>query len=191
MEALKNKIINEGCGIGTSIVKVDGFLNHQVDVKLLEAIGEEFHQRFKNAKIDKILTVEASGIAIAAITSRYFGYIPVVFAKKTSPSTMVDGFFEAKAKSFTKGTISSVIVSKKYLKEGENILILDDFLAHGEAATALTQIVNMANANVSGIGIVIDKKFQGGGDKLKQQGYDVESLAVITKIEDGQITFGD
>ena len=124
MEALKEKILNEGTAIGKDIIKVDGFLNHQIDAKFLERIGREFAARFADCRIDRILTVEASGIAIAVGTAPFIGYPPVVFAKKATPNTMTDGQFEVQAKSFTKGTVSKLVVSEKYLKEGENVLIL-------------------------------------------------------------------
>ena len=190
MEALKEKIRTDGVAIGKDIVKVDGFLNHQIDVKFLNEIGQEFARRFADVKIARILTVEASGIAIAACTAPHFGYPPVVFAKKAAPNTMVEGFYEEEARSFTKGTVSKLRVSKRFLHPGEQVLILDDFLAYGEASQALVEIVRKAGAEVAGIGIVIEKGFQGGSDKLRARGCRVESLAVIEKIEDGQITFG-
>lgn len=190
MDRLKEKIRTEGTAIGKDIVKVDGFLNHQVDVKFLHEIGEEFARRFADVQVDRILTVEASGIAIASCTAPYFGYPPVVFAKKAAPNTMVDGVYEEEARSFTKGTVSRLRVSKQFLHAGENVLILDDFLAYGEASLALVEIVRKAGARLAGIGIVIEKGFQGGSDKLRARGCRVESLAVIEKIEDGVITFG-
>lgn len=189
MKALRDKILNEGEAIGTQIVKVDGFVNHQIDVRFMSEMGQEFRKRFGNVKVDKILTVEASGIAIACMTSVAFDYPRVVFAKKMIPSTMVDGFFEAEAKSFTKGTVSMLRVSKKFLTPGDRVLIVDDFLAHGEAAMAMADIVRQAGGTIVGFGIVIEKAFQGGGQKLRQAGYRVESLAIIDKIEDGDIRF--
>ncbi len=189
MEALKKKILTEGKAIGTEIVKVDGFLNHQLDVRFLEEIGAEFKKRFSDIHVDKILTVEASGIAIACASAPLFGYPPVVFAKKAAPSTMNEGFYEAEAKSFTKGTVSKLKVAEKFINEGEKILILDDFMASGEASAALAQIVKEAGAETVGIGAVIEKGFQGGSDRLREMGYRVESLAVIDRIDDGVITF--
>jgi len=190
MEALKQKIRTEGTAIGKDIVKVDGFLNHQIDVRFLNEIGKEFAHRFADVQIDRILTVESSGIAIAACTAPYFDYPPVVFAKKAAPNTMVEGFYEEEARSFTKGTVSRLRVSKQFLHAGEKVLILDDFMAYGEASLALVEIVRKAGAEVAGIGIVIEKGFQGGSDKLRAKGCRVESLAVIEKIEDGEISFG-
>lgn len=189
MKTLIDKIRNEGETIGTQIVKVDGFVNHQIDVKFMMEMGTEFRNRFGDLKVDKILTVEASGIAIACMTAMAFDYPRVVFAKKMVPSTMVDGFYEAEAKSFTKGTVSMLRVSKKFLAPNDRVLIVDDFLAHGEAAMALADIVKQAGATIAGFGIVIEKSFQGGGLKLRQAGYWVESLAVIDKIEEGVIFF--
>lgn len=189
MKSLEQKILTEGRAIGNEIVKVDGFLNHQLDVRFLDEIGREFARRFADVKIDRILTVEASGIAVATAAAPHFGYPPVVFAKKAAPNTMTEGFYEAEARSFTKGTVSRLCVSEKYLRPGENVLILDDFLAYGEASLALADLIRRAGGNVAGVGIVIEKGFQGGADKLREHGIRVESLAVIARIEDGVITF--
>ena len=189
MESLKQKILQEGTAIGSAIVKVDGFINHRIDVKFMDEMGCEFKRRFADAKVDKILTIEASGIAIAMAAARYFDYAPVIFAKKAAPNTMVEDCLAAEAKSFTKGTVSLIRVTAKFLQKGDNILILDDFLAHGEAASALCDIVEQAGANVVGIGDAIEKKFQGGAARLREKGYRVESLAVIENIQDGVITF--
>ena len=189
MEALKEKILSEGVAIGKDIIKVDSFLNHQIDAKFLERIGREFAARFSDCRIDRILTVEASGIAVAVGTAPFIGYPPVVFAKKVAPNTMMEGYYEAQAKSFTKGSVSRLIVSEEYLKEGENVLILDDFLAYGEASIALAELVTKAGSKVAGIGAVVEKGFQGGAEKLRARGYRVESLAVISRIEDGMIIF--
>ena len=189
MEALKEKILKEGSFIGKDIIKVDSFLNHQIDARFLERIGREFASRFSDCEVDRILTVEASGIAIAVGTAPFIGYPPVVFAKKAAPNTMNEGMLEVQAKSFTKGTVSKLIISEKYLNRGEKVLILDDFLAYGEASLALTELVAKAGAEVAGIGAVIEKGFQGGSEKLRSKGYRVESLAVVSKIEDGKIFF--
>lgn len=189
MKALKDKILKEGTAIGSEIVKVDGFLNHCIDVAFMEEVGEEFKRRFGDCGINKILTVESSGIAVACMTARYFGYPPVVFAKKAKPSTMTEDAYTAEARSFTKGTVSEFRVSEKFLEKGDRILIIDDFLARGGAALALTAIAEQAGAEIAGIGAVIEKGFQGGSDKLREKGYRVESLAVIDKIEDGVIHF--
>jgi xanthine phosphoribosyltransferase len=189
MEALKEKIIADGVAIGTEIVKVDSFLNHQIDVAFLDLIGREFASRFEGCTVTKILTVEASGIAIACMAARYLGNVPVLFAKKTAPSTMTEEFYGAEVKSFTKGTTSVVRVARKYLKKEDRILILDDFLAHGEAALGMADLVAQAGAELVGVGAVIEKQFQGGGAKLREKGCRVESLAVIGSIKDGIIEF--
>lgn len=189
MEALKQKILKEGQSVGSQIVKVDGFLNHQIDVEFMSRMGEEFKRRFMDVQVDKILTVEASGIAIACMTAPYFDFAKVIFAKKTVPSTMTDEFYGAEAKSFTKGTTSIIRVSKKYLQQDDQVLILDDFLAHGEASMAMAQLVEQAGAQVVGIGAVIEKAFQGGGRKLQEAGYRLESLVSIDKIENGHMVF--
>ncbi len=189
MESLKQKILTEGEVLGKDLVKVDGFLNHQVDVKFMEQIGKEFRDRFKDIKVDRILTVEASGIAISCEAARYFDYVPVVFAKKVAPNTMAEGCYSAEAKSFTKGTVSNLRVAKRFLKQGEKVLILDDFLASGEASIALAKMVRKAGAEVVGVGAVIEKKFQGGSAKLREMGCRVESLAVIKTFENGKIVF--
>ena len=187
MKELKEKILSEGEGIGNSIVKVDGFLNHQLDVELLEKIGIEFANQLKNSKVDKVVTVEASGIAVACFVARALGNIPVVFAKKTKPNTLQEGFYSAVAKSFTKGIESNLVISKKFLKESENIVIIDDFLAHGEAGTALLEIAKGAKANVLLFGTVIEKSFQGGRQKIEKFNVPVYSLVEITEIKDGKI----
>ena len=189
MEALKNKIIKEGSVRGNDILKVDCFLNHQIDVAFLNEIGKEFKNRFKDDKIDKILTIEASGIAIASIASQHFGNVPVVFAKKVESKNLDTEVYETKVYSFTKGKEYSVKVSKRYLNEGENILVLDDFLANGRAALGLKDLVNQANANLVGIGIVIEKGFQVGRAEIEKTGSRVESLAIIDSIENGTVTF--
>ncbi|WP_313526773.1 xanthine phosphoribosyltransferase [Anaerotignum sp.] len=191
MELLKRRIINDGTEIGTEIVKVDSFLNHQLDIGLFMALGKEIHRRFGNMGINKILTIEASGIGIAAITAIYFDLVPVVFAKKTQPNTMSDEFYGAPVKSFTKGTVSMARVSKQYLNKDDKVLIIDDFLAHGEAAAGLANLVEQAGGAVLGIAAIVEKEFQGGSQKLRDLGYHVDSLAVITKIEDGKIYFKD
>lgn len=191
MKELKDKILKEGVAIGTQVVKVDHFLNHRLDVKFLDNAGREFKKRFENDEINKILTVEASGIAVACMAAPYFDYAPVVFAKKAAPNTMTEGFYEAEARSFTKGTVSKFKVSKRFLNQGDKVLIIDDFLAHGEASLALANLVRQAGGTVVGIGAVIEKGFQGGSEKLRNEGLRVESLAVIERIDDGQIIFSE
>ena len=191
MQILKNRIIQDGLAVGSEILKVDSFLNHQVDVTLFDLIGAEFRTRFDDVadKVDKILTIEASGIAVAAFTAKYFGSVPVVFAKKEKPATMTDGYYFAEVMSFTKRTMSAIRIDRKFLKAGERCLIIDDFLAHGQAALGLVHIAAEAGAEILGAGIVIEKEFQKGGEKLREKGVRVESLAIVEKIENGEIFF--
>lgn len=188
MELLKQRIIKDGDIKEGNIIKVDNFLNHQIDVSLLNEIGKEFKEKFGREKIDKILTVEASGIAIAVITAQHFK-VPVVFAKKTESKNLDADTYESEVYSYTKGKTYTIRVSKRYLNEGENILILDDFLAKGKAAEGLIDILNQARCTVGGVGIVIEKGFQDGGENLRNQGVKLESLAIIESIENGDIVF--
>ena len=191
MEILKKRILRDGVAVETEILKVDSFLNHQVDMTLFELIGAEFRTRFDDVadRVDKILTIEASGIAVAAFTARYFGSVPVVFAKKEQPSTMMEDYYFSEIMSFTKRKLSSIRVDRKFLSSGDRCLIIDDFLAHGQAALGLVHIARQAGAEVLGAGMVIEKEFQGGGGRLREKGIRVESLAVVSKIEDGIIYF--
>lgn len=188
MELLKQRMRTDGSVKNGGIIKVDSFLNHQIDPELLNEIGKEFKKRFDGNKIDKILTIEASGIAIAVIAAQYFN-VPVVFAKKTESKNLDNETYDTEVFSYTKNKSYTVKVSKKYLNSGENILILDDFLANGKAAEGLIDIVNKANCNVAGIGIVIEKGFQDGGQIIREQGIKLESLAIVDSIEDGEIIF--
>ncbi|MDR0851867.1 MAG: xanthine phosphoribosyltransferase [Clostridiales Family XIII bacterium] len=191
MEILKERICRDGVAIGTEILKVDSFLNHQIDAALFEKIGEEFASRFSDVapQVNKIVTIEASGIAVAAFVARYFDYPPVVFAKKDLPNTMTDAYYFSEIMSFTKMKMAPIRIAKKYLNEGDKVLIIDDFLAHGQAAIGLLNLIEQAGAELLGIGIVIEKAFQGGGKKLRDRNVRVESLAVIERIEDGTILF--
>lgn len=189
MRALEEKILKDGRVSDGDILKVDNFLNHQLDVAFLNEIGKEFKARFKDEKIDKILTIEASGIAIASIASQHFGNVPVVFAKKVESKNLDKDVYETKVYSFTKAKEYSVKVSKRYLNKGENILVLDDFLANGRAAIGLKDLVDQSGANLVGIGIVIEKGFQEGRELLTNHGVRLESLAILDSIENGKITF--
>jgi xanthine phosphoribosyltransferase len=192
MRTLNERILTDGVALGTDTVKVDSFLNHQIDARFFEDIGAEFAHRFGDLKaegIDKILTVESSGIAVACFTARCFGYPPVVFAKKELPSTMIDDYYFTEIMSFTKGKMTAIRIAKKFLQSGERVLVIDDFLAHGQAASGLLRLIEQAGAQLLGIGIVIEKSFQGGRDLLEASGARVESLSIIEKIEDGIITF--
>lgn len=188
MELLKQRILDEGRTVGEEIVKVDSFLNHQIDATLFMEMGKEFHRLFSSKKITKILTIEASGIAIATVAALEFK-VPVVFAKKTQSRNLDKDIYSSKVFSFTKQTTYDVMVSKRYLCADDHVVILDDFLANGKAALGLIDIVNQAGATIEGIGIVIEKGFQPGGKLLRDQGIRVESLAIVDRIKDGQITF--
>lgn len=189
MEALKERIMRDGQGIGRGVLKVDSFLNHQIDVAFMDEIGRELAIRFQDRPVTKILTVESSGIPVACAVSRAMGCLPVVFAKKAAPNTMVEGVYSTDVKSFTKETVSTIRVSRKFLQPEDRILIIDDFLAYGESAMGLTKLVKSAGAGVEGIGVVIEKQFQEGSARLRQAGFLVEALAVIRSITDGNIEF--
>lgn len=189
MEALKKRIMIDGDVSGTEIVKVDSFINHQMDIAFLNEIGKEFRKRFADAQVTKILTIEASGIAIAAIAAQYFDFVPVVFAKKTESRNLEQDKYHSEVFSFTKQKSYPILVSKKYINPEDKILILDDFLANGKAALALADLVRQAGATVVGVGIVIEKGFQSGSALLRREGFRVESLAVIERIQNGKIIY--
>jgi len=188
MKVLKDKILAEGRVFPGNIIKVDSFLNHQIDVGLLNEIGQAFYDRFKSKKIDKILTIEASGIAIAVIAAQYFN-VPVVFAKKSESKTTQGQQYVTSIHSYTKDKTSRVQVSKDYLRAKEQVLILDDFLANGEAALGLIDLIHQAKAEVAGVGVVIEKGFQEGGVRLRALGIDLESLAIIDKMDENGLNF--
>ena len=190
MKLLEERIVKDGYWVGKGILKVDCFLNHQVDIELMDQIGEEVARLYADEKIDKILTAETSGIAIACSVARAMDYTPMVFAKKNKPITMTDEFYRAEAKSFTKGTDNSLCVSKRYLNEGENILIVDDFLARGESGSALCDLVVQAGGHIVGYTAVIEKLEQERAKKISEKyGCPVKSLAVIEQVEGEKITF--
>ncbi|MEA4929926.1 MAG: xanthine phosphoribosyltransferase [Candidatus Limiplasma sp.] len=192
MKELREAIRNQGFGIGQDIVKVDMFLNHRLDIALLTRIGQAFHEAFSDDPVDMILTIEASGIAAAITTAQAFGNLPVIFAKKSkTTSTLNSDVYEAKVYSFTHRTENYIRIAKSYLPQGARVLIIDDFLANGEAAEGLTEIVRQAGAHVVGIGICIEKGFQPGGQKLRNEGYRVVSLATVTGIDNGVIQLAD
>ena len=188
MKLLEEKIAAEGVAIGTDILKVDMFLNHQMDVELIDEMGKEFARLFKDCGATKVVTIEASGIAIAVFTAKYMG-LPALFAKKSKHKNVGNDVYSANGYSFTHGKEYTMIVSKKYLSSDDKILIIDDFMAGGNACNALIDIINQAGAQVSGIGIAIEKGFQPGGKALREKGYKVRSLAIVDKMNDGEITF--
>jgi len=188
MESLKQRILTEGIAIDSNILKVDSFLNHQIDISLLNEIGKEFKKRFSNEKVTKILTIEASGIAIACLAAQYFR-VPVVFAKKTDSANQAAEVYESEVYSFTRKKSYKIRISKEYLSADDSVLIIDDFLAAGKATTGLIQIVEQAGATLAGVGIVIEKGFQQGGRELRDKGIRLESLAIVDAMEAGRITF--
>ena len=190
MKILKERIMKDGVIKPGYILKVDSFLNHQMDVELMEQIGQEFYRRFQHQSITKVLTIEASGIAVAYPVARAFG-VPMVYAKKTK-SVNIDGdLYIAEVESYTKKENNRVIVSKKFLTPEDRVLIVDDFLANGCALQGLISIVESAEATVAGLGIVIEKGFQEGGHRMRNLGYQLESLAIIERMdaETGSIVF--
>lgn len=190
MQLLKDRILKDGTVRGGSILKVDSFLNHQIDIELMEAIGAEFHRRFAGTPVTRILTIEASGIGIACIAARYFR-VPVVFAKKTVGKNMDGELYTAKVPSYTKKVCYDIMVSKRFILPEDRVLILDDFLAQGNALKGLIEIVHCADAEVAGCGIVIEKAFQGGGKLIRDMGVRVESLARIKSLAGDVVTFED
>lgn len=188
MKLLEDKIQNEGVAIGTDILKVDMFLNHQMDVDLLDEMGKEFKRLFAKCGATKVVTIESSGIAIAVFAAKYLG-LPALFAKKSKHKNVGDEVYSANSYSFTHGKEYTMIVSKKYLGKGDKVLIIDDFLAGGNACNALIDIINQAGAEIVGIGIAIEKGFQPGGQALREKGYNLRSLAIIDQMKDGKITF--
>lgn len=191
MKALREAIEKYGVGIGTEVVKVDSFLNHRIDVALSTEMGKAFHEAFKDEQVDCILTVEASGIAAAMTAAQAFGNIPVVFAKKGDHRNVGNDVYTAEVYSFTHQKLNVVRVSRKYLEKGMRVLIIDDFLANGEAVNGLTDILRQAECELVGVGICVEKGFQPGGQKLRESGVKVVSLAIVDAIEDGKIILRD
>lgn len=190
MNVLEQRIMTDGIVKEGNVLKVDSFLNHQMDVALFDWMGQEFQRRFAGKQITKILTIEASGIGIACVVARYF-QVPVVFAKKSKTSNLDTDVYVTEVHSFTHNCTNQVIVSKKFLNKDDHVLIIDDFLANGCALEGLTAIVKEAGAVVEGIGIAVEKGFQSGGDKIRSMGYHLESLAIVEEMqpESGKILF--
>ncbi|MER3543579.1 MAG: xanthine phosphoribosyltransferase [Chloroflexota bacterium] len=190
MESLKERILRKGRNLGHGILKVDGFINHQVDPQLMLEAGQRLAERFRSARPTKVLTAEISGIAPALTTALALG-IPVVYARKSKPITMPDAVFLTTAPSHTKGREVELIISPEYLGPGERVLIIDDFLATGQTIAALVRLAVAAGATVVGIGAVIEKTFEGGRELLSGLGVPIESLAMITDMSGGRIVFAD
>ena len=190
MNFLEERIVKDGIVKEGNVLKVDSFLNHQMDIELFQEIGKEFKRRFADEEITKILTIEASGIGIACVAAEVFD-VPVVFAKKTQTKNIAGDVYTTKVESFTHGRVYDIIVSKEFLGKGDKVLLIDDFLANGCALQGLIQLVTEAGATVEGIGIVIEKGFQSGGRIIRNLGYPLESLAIVESMdsETGEITF--
>ena len=189
MQLLIDRILKDGKVFPGNILKVDSFLNHQMDINLLQSIGEEFHRLYKDCGITKILTIEASGIGIACFVAQSFG-VPLLFAKKSKTKNIASDVYTSRVESYTHSTVYDIIVSKEFLNEDDTVLIIDDFLAKGQALLGLINIVGQAGAKVAGAGIVIEKGFQDGGKLIRSKGIRVESLAIVKSMtDDGQIVF--
>ncbi len=188
MQELKDRILREGKNLGNGILKVDGFINHQVDPQLMDACGREFARRFKDIGASKVLTAEISGIAPALMTAVHMG-LPVVYARKHKPITMPDQVFLTLSPSHTKGRMVELIISPEYLAGGERVLIIDDFLATGATILGLVRLAQTAGARVIGVGALIEKTFEGGREALEKTGLQVESLVCIESMDGGQIKF--
>lgn len=190
MNFLEEKIVKDGIVKEGNVLKVDSFLNHQMDIELFNEMGKEWKKRFEGKTINKILTIEASGIGIACIVAQHFG-VPVVFAKKSKSINLEGDMYTAEVESFTHKNKNQVIVAKKFLDENDHVLLIDDFLANGCALQGLIQIVQAAGATVEGIGIAIEKGFQSGGRMIRNLGYQLESLAIVEEMdwETGKIIF--
>jgi xanthine phosphoribosyltransferase len=190
VELLKEKIRAEGIVLSEQVLKVDAFLNHQIDPRLMQQIGNAFAERFRDQGITKIVTIEASGIAPAVMAGLELG-VPVIFARKYQSLTLRDNLYISKVFSFTKQTESTIAISAKHLLADDHVLVIDDFLANGHAAKALLDLIGQAGASVAGLGIVIEKSFQEGRGLLESEGYRVESLARVKSLKDGKVTFVD
>lgn len=191
MNFLEERIVKDGIVKEGNVLKVDSFLNHQMDVSLFHQMGEEFKKRFADKNINKILTIEASGIGIATIVATHFDNCPVVFAKKSKSINLEGDMYTAEVESFTHKNKNTIIVAKKYISEEDHVLIIDDFLANGCALQGLIQIARAAGATVEGIGIAVEKGFQSGGTVIRNMGYQLESLAIVDSMDakTGSITF--
>ncbi len=188
MQALEQKILAEGIVLSEEVLKVDSFLNHQIDPAMMQLIGQEFARLFKDAGITKIITIEASGIAPAVMAGLELG-VPVIFARKYQSLTLKDDLYRSKVFSFTKQIESTIAISNKHISSTDKVLVIDDFLANGQAALGLADLIHQANAEVVGIGIVIEKSFQPGRDLLLEKGYRVESLARVKSLTNGTVEF--
>ena len=183
MQLLEERILRDGKVAPGNVLRVDSFINHCMDIDLLEQLAEEFYRLFKDEQVDRVLTIEASGIAIATLVARLFK-VPLVFAKKSKSSNIPDTVYSCPVKSYTHGNVNTVIVTRDYLKAGERVLLIDDFLAHGEALRGLINVVEQAGGTVVGAGILVEKAYQQGGADVRAMGFRVESLARVASMDD-------
>ena len=192
MQLLKDRIRKDGKIKEGNVLKVDSFLNHQMDINLINEIGKEFKRRFADEEITKILTIEASGIGIACVAAEVFD-VPVVFAKKTQTKNIAGDVYTTKVESFTHGRVYDIIVSKEFLGKGDKVLLIDDFLANGKALEGLAELVTKSGAELVGAGVVIEKGFQVGGDIIRSKGIHLESLAIVESMDEktGEVVFRD
>ena len=192
MQLLKDRIRKDGKIKGGNVLKVDSFLNHQMDIKLFEEIGKEFKRRFADVEVNNILSFEASVIGIACVVAQYFD-VPVLFAKKNKTKNIAGDVYTSQVESFTHGRVYDIIVSKEFLGKGDKVLLIDDFLANGKALEGLAKLVKDSGAELVGAGVVIEKGFQPGGDNLRKQGIRLESLAIVDSMDEekGTIVFRD
>ncbi len=188
LELLKDKILAEGKVLSDTVLKVDSFLNHQIDPELMQEIGKELAERYREANITKILSIESSGIAPAMMAGLYLG-VPVIFARKKKSLTLTDHLYTSSVYSFTKKETNEISVSKDFLAQDDCVLLMDDFLANGQAVKGLMEIIEQAGATLAGVGIVIEKGFQEGGKEIREQGIRLDSLAIVDSLEDGKIVF--
>ena len=188
MKLLEDRIRSDGEVLPGNVLKINSFLNHQVDPELMKKVGEEFSQLFKDSGVTKVLTCEASGIAPGVMTA-YELHVPMVFARKKKPVTLNDAVYWADVYSYTKKVTNQICVEQKFLHKDDHLLIIDDFLANGEAVKGMINIANQAGAEVTGVGIVVAKTFQGGSDWLKDHGYRLEALAEIASLTNNQVRF--
>ncbi|MCG3418574.1 xanthine phosphoribosyltransferase [Oceanobacillus jordanicus] len=188
MKSLESKILNEGKVLSETVLKVDSFLNHQIDPKLMRQIGEEFAARFADAGVTKILTLESSGIAPSVMAGLTMN-VPVVFARKRKSLTLINDLYSAEVHSFTKKETNEISISSEYINQNDVVLVIDDFLANGQAVLGLMDILKQAGASLAGVGIVIEKGFQDGGKMIREKGIQVESLAIIDSLAEGNVTF--
>ncbi|AVQ98490.1 xanthine phosphoribosyltransferase [Oceanobacillus sp. M65] len=188
MKSLESKILNEGKVLSETVLKVDSFLNHQIDPELMRLIGEEFAARFADAGVTKILTLESSGIAPSVMAGLTMN-VPVVFARKRKSLTLINDLYSAEVHSFTKKETNEISISSEYINQNDVVLVIDDFLANGQAVLGLMDILKQAGASLAGVGIVIEKGFQDGGKMIREKGIQVESLAIIDSLAEGNVTF--